>query len=269
VPSNTTNHEVIHLSKYSVKSSYYGLPDWHGAIVSIATHTQIGEFNLRYFANSAMPDLAVIIEGGDMAEEDMEELQRYLAENVKGVVNSHKTLIIPINQRDVKIRLEKLSEVKEGGFKLLKDLNRDEIVSAHGVPPRLVSIVSQGNLGGGGEGLAQLATFMEIEVVPGQTFLADALNGYFEQMFGSNPQLKFWEMEIMTFVEKMQSYTMAVQTGILTINEVRKELGYPELDEKNSDFLAQLRAFRDEVVGGAGNSPSLEGRGGSEADGAV
>jgi hypothetical protein len=64
-------------------------------------------------------------------------------------------------------------------------------------------------------------------------------------MFAIDPQLKFWQMEIMTFVEKIQSYALAVQSGILTKNEVRKELGYPDIDE-TTDILAELRAIREQ-----------------------
>jgi len=242
----TSGRELIHLKKYSVQSSYYGMPEWLGSLVALATHQQVGEFNLRFFANSGMPDLALIIEGGSMNEEDMDTLQSYLAENIKGVVNAHKTVIIPVKERDVHVRIEKLSDIKEGSFKLLKDLTRDEIVSAHGVPPRLVSILSAGGLGGSGEGIAQLSTFMNIDVVPGQSRLEYTLNNSFQAMFGVDPQIKFWEMEIMSYPEKINSYSLAVQTGILTVNEVRKELGYPDKEESGGDWLAELRSLRGE-----------------------
>lgn len=240
---NPADHELIHLKNYTPLSSYYGLPEYLGCVPAITTLTYIAEFNLRYFSNGCMPDLAIIVEGGELDSKTEDEIVDYLAENMKGLVNSHKTLFLNVNQKDVKIRIEKLNEVKEGSFKILRDSSRDEIISAHGVPPRLAGIMVAGSLGGTNESKAQMQTFMDVYVKPKQKALTESLNEYYEMMYGQSPDFYLYELEIRTYDEKVVSGVNAVNSGVLTTDEVREELGYAKMENTN-DLVSTLKSIR-------------------------
>ncbi len=123
-------HEIIELIEYTPESGYYGLPKYLGALPAMTINTLISTFNLTFFSNNAMPDLAIIIEGGELDEKAEGEIRTFLTDNIKGVLNSHKTVYIPVSDPNVKVRIEKLNDVKDGQFRFLRQDNRDEIISA-------------------------------------------------------------------------------------------------------------------------------------------
>jgi hypothetical protein len=56
-------------------------------------------------------------------------------------------------------------------FEKLSQATREEILAAHGVPPRLVGIVTAGQLGGGSEMEGQMLSFIEMKVKPRMVYL--------------------------------------------------------------------------------------------------
>lgn len=236
------NHELIHFKNYTPLSSYYGLPEYLGCVPAITTVKLITEFNIRFFANAAMPDLAIIVEGGELEKKDEDAIIEKIKTNMVGNLNAHRTLFLSVNSKDVKVRIEKLNEVKDGSFKILKDSSRDEIVSAHGVPPRLLSIVVNGALGGTNESMGQLETFLEIDVKPRQSVLTEQLNQMYEEMYGINPDFYLHELEIRTYADKINSSATAVSNGIITTDEAREEIGYaPMTDNAIINTFKQIR----------------------------
>ncbi len=226
-------HELIHLKNYSPSSSYYGLPDYLGCVPAITTLTLIAEYNIRYFANGCMADLAIIVEGGDLDEETENKIIEKLKTDITGLINSHRTLFLSVNNKEVKIRIEKLNDVKDGSFKILKDSSRDEIVSAHGVPPRLAGIVVNGSLGGTNESRGQMETFLEIDIKPRQARLVEVLNQSYEEMYGVNPDFYLYELDIMSYGEKITAMSTGVNAGIITVDEARDEIGYQPMGNNN------------------------------------
>ena len=61
-------------------------------------------------------------------------------------------------------------------FEKLFDKKTLEIVSAHGVPPRIVGIITAGSLGGGGEYQAQLKSLKEVTIRPKQVLVEETFN---------------------------------------------------------------------------------------------
>ena len=98
--------EVLHYKRYTPKSSFYGLPEYLGALYGIAINKVIANYNLNFFSNSAIPDLILIVEGGEFDEDTEKKVQDYLIDNLQGYENAHKTLYIPTKDPNVKIRIE-------------------------------------------------------------------------------------------------------------------------------------------------------------------
>ncbi|WP_229204400.1 phage portal protein [Campylobacter anatolicus] len=157
-----------HLYYYSSRSRYYGEPDYLGTLLPLLTNQKADSFNNAFFDNSARADTAVIFENSEPDEMQLNAFKEFFGSNFRGTNNAHKTLILTANGENAKVRIEDLSKVQDISFEKLKNLNRDEIITAHGVPPRMMGVISSGQLGGGSEVIGQLHSFNELTIIPKQ-----------------------------------------------------------------------------------------------------
>ncbi len=158
--------EVIYWLNYTPKSDYYGMPDGIPAIRAMYGDISRADYNISFFDNFGVPAYAVLISGDfDPGEEVLHEdgsstgqteleaaIEAHFQELAK---NPHSVLVLTVptrkesNSGDVKIQFEPLAvTVKEASFRLYRKDNRDEVLSAHGVPPYRAGIAETGSLGG-------------------------------------------------------------------------------------------------------------------------
>jgi len=248
-------NEFLHLKNYNPLSRYYGLPEWIGALGAIVLDRSAQEFNTRRFENNAIPDFAVIVNGGELSDESISDLQKFWRENFRGVKNAGKTLILESSDPNVKIEFKELmSSLRDASFRFLRQDNRDEIISAHGVPPRLVGVMSPGQLGGVGEAREQMRMFKELVIEPRQRRLEFLLNNFIvRQGLGvNNWRIEFEEIDITDITEDAKFYAEMVNAGIISVEEARTELGYlPRVTEKSAEkvveALVKIRKMLDQV----------------------
>lgn len=188
--------DIIHIKKSTHRSNAWGL-----ACLPIAINIEIlGEiktFDYNNFKNGLMIDYFVIVEGGTLRdgtavdEEGNEvisdayaEIERTLTE-VKGNSQSHSSVLIESESRDVKIRLEPLRQQdREGGFLELKKDLREGILAYHRVPARIVSQLIPGQLGG--DNRSDMAMFYHFVIRPLQERLALTLANEFNYEYKWN-----------------------------------------------------------------------------------
>lgn len=210
---------LIHFARYSPWSPFYGIPAIITAWNCLALMTLVAEYNLHFFANNAIPDYAVILEG--KWNDDAEDLIRqYFREHLKG--QAHKTLCITTPEGG-KITFEKLTSdnAKEGSFRLLRQDCRDEILHAHGVPPQKVGIVETGSLGGN-LATEQKKEYKDSIVAPGQNAISARLNKVIARGFEA-PALKF-EFEAYDTEDRTANVaedSAYLDRNVLAPNEVR------------------------------------------------
>lgn len=185
--------DIIHMKRSTHKSNAWGL-----SCLPIALNVEIlGEiktFDYNNFANGLMIDYFVLVEGGTLRdgtvtdEDGVEvmtdayaEMERVLTE-VKGNSTSHSTVLIESESKDVKIRLEPLRQQdREGGFLSLKKDLREGIFAYHRVPPRIVSQLVSGQLGG--DNNSDMTLFYNFVVKPLQKRLALTLASEYNYEF--------------------------------------------------------------------------------------
>jgi PBSX family phage portal protein len=244
-------NSLLFFRNFTLESRYYGLPDWRGAVSDIELDYYAALYNKNFFINSGIPDLAIIVQGGEFDEPTEKKVVEFFQQNLKGVENAHKTLYLPINGEagEIEVKFEKLAmdmKNQDASFDKLRARCRDNIVSAHGVPPRLVGIVTAGQLGGGGENEGQLKSFQEITIAPRQSMFKEKLDPVFRELFG-DLEWDFEKMDTSTQEEPSTFYPTMVQSGILTRDEARADLGYEPLDEPEEteeDDSPQLRLVK-------------------------
>ncbi len=168
---NGERNEILQFKKYTPLSTWYGMPEWVAALEALRLDQQKKIFYSSFFGNSAVPALAVVLEGAEF-DADTEKKLQIGFENMKGVDNAFRTLLMSIPFEGATIKFEKLmADFKDMPFDKLTQATREEILAAHGTPPRLVGIVTAGSLGGESEADAQLRNFVETKIKPRMKYL--------------------------------------------------------------------------------------------------
>lgn len=246
-------NEVVHFMDYDPLDPWYGSPQWAPAMgVALLDRTTV-EYNTGLFQNGMLAHFAVIVEGGKLTPDQVQGIQSFLRDNATGIQNAGRGVVLQNSNEDVTIKIEKLNmDVKNMQITEGRNQARDEVISAHGVPPRLVGVMSAGQLGGGGENEGQLHTFMETVIRPDQSRLEELINSTIIASFGDHKwRLKFREMDTANRKEDAGYYSQALSpvTGWLSQDEVRQEQGLAPLEDiavDAADSLAQ-KAMADPV----------------------
>lgn len=217
--SKITKLDAAHLLYYSPKSRYYGEPDYLAALLPILINAKADSFNDSFFNNSARADKAIVFENAEPDEGQIKAFKEFFGSNFKGYENAHKTLVVTAMGENAKVRFEDLSKTDDLSFEKLKNINKDEIIAAYGVPPRMVGVMSAGTLGGGGELIGQLHSFNELTIIPKQ----EQIEWFFYQI---GFPIKLKPIDVTNFKDDSDLVTNLVSSGILSLNEARAILGY-------------------------------------------
>jgi PBSX family phage portal protein len=227
--SGVAQNEILHLYKYTPQSSYYGVPDIIPALASMLGDRAACEFNLDYFEHNAVPRLAIIVEGAQLSDGLMAQIQHYMESEIKG--QAHKTLVLEAPGGDARIRLEPLTvgRREDAGFVAYRKQNRDEVLMVHRVPPAKVTIIEDSNRA---NTLDQDKTFREQVVRPEQRRVEFKLNGMIRDELGiSDWEFRFREMDLTEAMAEAQVAQIYASIGALTADEIRDRLGLLPLKE--------------------------------------
>jgi PBSX family phage portal protein len=236
-----SGHEIIHILNYHPCSSFYGVPDIISALGSLLGQIEARDYNLRFFENNAVPDYAIVIEGGEFTPESKKTIKAYFENELKG--STHRTLVLPVDE-GVKVTFEKLTvEVRDSSFRLYRADNRDEIIRAHGIPPRRVGIAEAGGLGGTGEAKWQAENYKTSIVRPSQEILEYRINDFLIQGgFGiSDWILQFSQIDLTDELEDARINEIYVKAGVKSVNQVRGELGYDPIPGGEEPWVQTAR----------------------------
>lgn len=226
---------IYHIKAYHPSANIYGLPDWISCLNAILLDVNATEWNYRFFQNNCVPQWAIIIKGGQLTESVENEIRDFFKQGYKGTRNAHKTLLIASDGIEVSFQ-QLQSDGKDMSFEKLKELCRNEIVAAHGVPPRLLGIVTAGQLGGSSEIEWQLKQFKSGILRQRQNVYQSAL----KQFLPDGWEIYFTELDVTDIKDDAEFYKAMVTAGILTPNEARQEIGYEIKDDLDSLALARL-----------------------------
>ncbi len=217
----TIKLEGYHFKYYSPRSRFYGEPDYLATLLPIETTQKADRYNSAYLDNGAKPGFAIMFENSEPTDEQLAAFREFFADNYKGYDNTNKTIILSaktdIGEKPAKIKLEKLSEVEDISFEKLKKVNRDEIIAAHGVPPRLIGVIHSGQLGGGNELLSQLHAFNELEIIPKQ----ESIESFFNKI---GIELKLQKLDTTNYKDDTDIVTSLLDRNIITLDEARELL---------------------------------------------
>lgn len=227
---------VLALKNYNPKSKFYGFPEWYPAIPDLMNDRAIVEYRIRKFDNNLMIQFAIVVEGGDIDSEGLEKINAFLRDNYKGLNNAGKALYINSDRPDVKIRIEKIEEEgKESSYIKSREQNRDFILAAHGVPPALLGVTTEGQLGNTTQIANLFKVFNETVVRPEKRTVENKLNKLFSELLGIKKfKIVFKDLTIETFKEIADFAIKAHEAGLLDKNEARSEIQWEPVDEEDT-----------------------------------
>ncbi|MDD3535169.1 MAG: phage portal protein [Candidatus Cloacimonetes bacterium] len=185
--------DILHLKKATHRSSAWGLA-CIPIVISLEILNEIKTYDYNNFKNGLLIDYFMIVEGGslrdgvvidengnEVMQDAFQQIEAALRE-AKGNAKSHSAILIESESRDVKIKLEPLRQsLPDGGFQTLKKDLRDGIFAYHRVPPRIVSQLVSGQLGG--DNNSDMNLFYHFVIKPLQFRLALALANEFNYDF--------------------------------------------------------------------------------------
>jgi len=193
--------EIQQHKVYHPKSSFYGFSDILPALGSAAGLTASSNFNLDFFFHGAVMTVAVLIEGFKATGKSkvVKDIKKFFEEDV--LQNPHAALVLavpppvhdPLTNQPVdrpKISIKELQHpIRDGGWTQYRKGCRDEILSAHRVPPHMIASVETGNIGTG-QGRSQMETFKQQVAGPRKERLEARLNLIFHEFGGWEISLK-------------------------------------------------------------------------------
>ena len=187
-----SNDDVMHMKRSTHRSDVWGLACLP-VVVNIETLKEIEVFDYNNFKNGLLLDYMLLVEGGTLNEEQVVDadgnivaengfdlLQQQLSQ-VKGNKKSHSVVVVETSNPNVQLKLVPLRQNYEGGFLALKKDLRDGIFAYHRVPPRVVSQLVSGQLGG--DNNSDMTLFYSFVIKPLQAKVATMLARQFNKEF--------------------------------------------------------------------------------------
>jgi PBSX family phage portal protein len=231
--------EFVMLKSYHPKSVYYGLPDYMPALAAIVLDRSAVKFNIKRFDNNMVLEHIITVIGAAFGGSAKKDIKDFFTNNFSGIDNAGKSLLLEVDgkkKNDVGIEVHKVSsETREGSYLELRKETKEEIIAAHGVPPRLVGIASAGQLGGTAEVKEQMRMFRDIIIKPRQKEVEFIFNNFI--LKDAFPLNKKWKIKLDTFeisdaaddakfYESIMNIEDAEGRKVLSAEEIREELGY-------------------------------------------
>lgn len=169
--------QIVHLRYACPFGGYYARPTWLAASGMMELAHAAIQYNKNFFTNRALPEYLITTTGKQLSQEQQKTITGFFNREFKGLDNSHKTLYLHLSDIEAKIEAKPLSAgLKEAEFTKLLEMSRNFIPTAHGVPPRILGIVTAGSLGGGSEVTGQMHVFNEFTLKPRQRAMLQMLH---------------------------------------------------------------------------------------------
>ena len=226
--SGLVQNEILHFYKYTPQSSYYGVPDIIPALSAMLGDRAASEYNLDFFEHNAVPRLAIIVEGAQLSEGLLSQIQHYMESEIKG--QAHKTLVLEAPGTDAKVRIEPLTvnTKEDAGFTEYHRQSRDTVLMVHRVPPAKVTIIEDSNRANAND---QDKTFREQVVRPEQRRVEYKVNSMIRNEVGiSDWQFRFREMDLTEELQEAEVAKIYSDIGAWSVNEIRAQQGLLPLE---------------------------------------
>lgn len=164
--------EVFHLKEPDPLQEIYGMPEYISALQAGLLNENATLFRRRYYLNGMHAGFILYISEEGFREEDRLALVEAM-KRAKGPGNFRNLLMHIPKGKPEGVKLLPISEIAaKDEFMHIKEITRDDMLSAHRVPPQLLGIVPKNGTGFGNV-IDAARAFYHLEIVPLQWRLAE------------------------------------------------------------------------------------------------
>lgn len=225
----TGKSAVLHLADFNPTSDWYGLSPMEAAAYSIDTMNSALKWNKALLDNSGRPSGAFTVTNkdgtaGKLSEEQIMRMREQIDKMMTGAAAAGRPYL-----------LEGGMEWKEMAM-APKDMDFSNNLMtaarftavAYGVPPQLVNIPGESTYSNYEQAIE---SFYTDTVLPRLDKTIDELNHWLSPLYGDDVFIGYDAEAIPAFENKRASkFERIDKSTMLTTNEKRRELGYPEVD---------------------------------------
>lgn len=163
---------VIHLKEPDPLQEIYGMPEYLSSLQSGLLNENATLFRRKYYLNGMHAGFILYISEETFQQNDSDALRQQLRQ-AKGPGNFRNLFLhIPKGKPDG-VKILPISEIAaKDEFLHIKEVTRDDMLSAHRVPPQLLGIVPKNGTGFGNV-IDATRAFYHLEIVPLQARLAE------------------------------------------------------------------------------------------------
>lgn len=213
-----------------------GVPDIVPAIPALYGDQSREEYNISFFENYGVPSMMLLITGdydpGKEDEHGVTEMEHFLEERLSELIESpfsNLVVSIPTTQQigqdgvpAVSITAVPMSpQVNDASFRLYRQDNRDEVLTANQVDPYRAQVIVMGQLGGG---TAEESTeiYKSSTLTPKQSMLEHRLNRYVirDQNSNQNSKIEFSRLDNRDSTREIEIAATLFSNGAITPNEL-------------------------------------------------
>jgi PBSX family phage portal protein len=164
--------DVFHLKEPDPLQEIYGMPEYLSTIQSGLLNENATLFRRRYYLNGMHAGFILYISEEGFNEADRKQLADQMRQ-AKGPGNFKNLLLhVPKGKKDG-VQILPISEIAaKDEFMHIKEVTRDDMLSAHRVPPQLLGIVPKNGTGFGNV-VDAVRAFYHMEVAPLQTMMTE------------------------------------------------------------------------------------------------
>lgn len=156
---------VFHLIEPDINQELYGLPEYLSALNSAWLNEAATLFRRKYYQNGAHAGYILYMTDAAQSTSDIDRMRQAMRDT-KGLGNFRNLFMYAPNGKPDGIKILPLSEVAtKDDFFNIKNSTRDDLLSAHRVPPQMMGIIPN-NTGGFGDVEKASQVFVRNELAP-------------------------------------------------------------------------------------------------------
>jgi PBSX family phage portal protein len=244
-------NELLPFHIYSSRSSWYGIPRWISAVAAIQGSRLASVRNMAFFENDAVGRMAIVVSGGALTAQSVQDIRTFVNREGKGVEKSHRVMVLQaeprrvISSKGVGTRIDVVPLTvgvnEDASFLGYRGANDEEVREASGLSSPFFT--AQGINRASANVLRKIT--IEQDLIPdlrshqhviNRTVSFDLLTSTMtdreRENFIMEAELRFREPASVDELEQAQIQGMYARAGIVTINEARRFLGLAPLPDE-------------------------------------
>jgi len=254
LPADRRATEIIHFLIYDPSSSYYGAPRYAPASTAIAGNRQAAIRNVNFFENDAVPRMALLVSGGKINADGMQQIEDFVRAKGRGVENAHRVMIVQVepfkvgfqSQNKVMVDLKPLTVgvTEDASFSQYREANDEEVREIFGLGQ--IFFKAEGANRANAQVSREITNEQELEpdrlakeYVINQTIVDDIL---FQMMGATGDEnedeleeyrkqiqvrFRFARLTLTDPLDEARMNQMYASLGAITPNELREAIGKP------------------------------------------